>query len=81
MERRGSGFIRNEGEVECLRVVEAAGTTLTAHTMGRLRTGQSYNNYERSELRIFNNIQIPCLPLSDERRSASAFKPLLASIS
>ena len=34
---------------KCLRVVEAAGTTLTAHTMGRLRTGQSWKNYERSE--------------------------------
>jgi hypothetical protein len=35
--RRGT----KEGELQCLRVVEAAGTTLTAHTMGRLRTGQS----------------------------------------
>jgi hypothetical protein len=41
MERRGRGFIRNEREAECLRVVEAAGTTLTAHKMGRYRTGQS----------------------------------------
>jgi hypothetical protein len=41
MERRGGGFIRNEGEAECLRVVEAAGTTLTAHKMGRYRTVQS----------------------------------------
>lgn len=33
-----------EGEAECLRVVEAAGTTLTAHKMGRYRTGQSWKN-------------------------------------
>ena len=31
----------NEGEAKRLRVVEAAGTTLTAHKMGRYRTGQS----------------------------------------
>jgi hypothetical protein len=30
-----------EGEAERSRVVEAAGTTLTAHKMGRYRTGQS----------------------------------------
>lgn len=30
-----------EGEAERLRGVEAAGTTLTAHKMGRYRTGQS----------------------------------------
>ena len=44
MERRGGGFIRNEGEAECVRVVEAEGTTLTAHKMGRYRTGQSWKN-------------------------------------
>lgn len=31
----------NEGEAERSRGVEAAGTTLTAHIMGRYRTGQS----------------------------------------
>jgi hypothetical protein len=43
MERRGRVPFEgtNEGEAECLRVVEAAGTTLTAHKMGRYRTGQS----------------------------------------
>jgi hypothetical protein len=35
--RRGT----NEGEAERLRAVEAAGTTLTAHKIGRYRTGQS----------------------------------------
>lgn len=30
-----------EGEAERLRVVEAEGTTLTAHKMGRYPTGQS----------------------------------------
>ncbi|MFA5263902.1 MAG: hypothetical protein WC378_08735 [Opitutaceae bacterium] len=32
---------QSRGEAERLRVVEAAGTTLTAHKMGRYRTGQS----------------------------------------
>ncbi len=39
VERRGGGFIRNEGEAECLREVEAEGTTLTAHKMGRYGRG------------------------------------------
>jgi hypothetical protein len=39
MQRRGGGIIRNEGEAKCLRVVEAEGTTLTAHKMGRYGRG------------------------------------------
>ena len=42
--RRGT----NEGEAE-RRAVEAAGTTLTAHTMGRCRTGQGVEEFERRE--------------------------------
>jgi hypothetical protein len=48
MERRGDGFIRNEGEAECLRVVETEGTTLTAHKMGRSGRGRA-GKFERSE--------------------------------
>jgi hypothetical protein len=49
MERRGGGLIRNEGEAECLRVVEAGGTTLTAHKMGRYPDGAELEKFERSE--------------------------------
>jgi hypothetical protein len=48
MERRGGGLVRNEGEAECLRVVEAAGTTLTAHKIGRHGRGRA-EKIERSE--------------------------------
>ncbi len=44
MERRGGGFIRNEGEAECLRGVEAEGTTLTAHKMGSYGRGRARKN-------------------------------------
>jgi hypothetical protein len=41
MERRGGGLVRNEGEAECMRVVEAEGTTLTAHKIGRHGRGRA----------------------------------------
>ena len=44
LERRGGGFIRNEGEAECSRGVEAEGTTLTAHTMRRYGRGRAKGN-------------------------------------
>lgn len=49
MERRGGGLVRNEGEAECLRVVEAGGTTLTRPYNGATRTGAVLEEFERSE--------------------------------
>lgn len=51
MERRGRGFIRNEGEAKCSRVVEAEGTTLTAHKMSA-PDGAELEKFERSELKF-----------------------------
>jgi hypothetical protein len=53
MERRGSGFIRNEGEAECLRGVEIAQRYyLDRPYNGAPPDGAELEEFERSERRL-----------------------------
>jgi hypothetical protein len=53
MERRGSGLVRNEGEAECLRVVEIAQRyDLDRPYNEALPDGAELEEFERSEHRL-----------------------------
>lgn len=70
MERRGSVPFEgtNEGEAECLRVVEAAGTTLTRPYNEALRTGAVLEEFERQRASIDDDGGYPPRQRSTFRR-------------